>query len=402
VSRPRPPRVPAATALVALVAFLPALSGAATPRQPAPAAGPVPVLSALETQVPLTDELHWEVRFTLSNPLPSGLYMDSVYVDTEDLDPGVTRTPRKGRLSMQRMVGIISDLSAGEGTYFQLESPSPFEHGWLDFHLVTTDAGKRRYPLHVRVEVTPGPTPARYPSRFLTVEGRKVEVVFVPSLRDSAAAAPGVLFVHDHGEDARKLLRTALALAHRGYAVMLVSMPGYGQSEGEPDYMGPATLGAAAAALDELARTPGVDAKRLAAWGHGRGANVAMALALRRPDLAAVVAESGTYDLWAAARGKDGAGVRRTIVAEAGRDSAAWRERSPAAQPAGPLQASVLLVHGEGDTGAPAAQARAFFAALQAAGKHVEASFLPGDAATLPRMQAMKAEQAFLARTLKP
>ena len=403
MSLPRLPRTMAMTALAWPVLVLLALPGAAPPACAQGPGGATPEFVALEPAVPTSEDLHWEVRFTLRNPLPTGLYMDSLWCDVEDLDPGQTRTPRVTRMDMQQLLGLVADLSPGEGTAFQFESPSTVEQGRLTFHLLAHDAAHKRYPLETRVEVTPGPTTERYPSRFLTVDGRKVEIVLVPALRDSAPRpAPGILLVHDHGENARKLLRTALLLARRGYAVMLVSMPGYGLSEGAPDYMGPATLRAAQAALDELARTPGVDPKRLGVWGAARGANVAMTLAVRRGDVAAVVAQSGVYDLWAAWRGGASARLRGMVAAEAGRDSSAWRERSPALQSPGPLEAAVLFLHGEKEPEAPVAQARSFFEALRAAGKHAEAKFFPGGERALPRNEILSLTLAFFARQLHP
>ncbi len=400
MSLPRPSRLVAAAALLALALVAPALPGAAPARAAGPA-GPEPVFTALDSVVTAGDNLHWEVRFTLHNTLPTGLYPDSLWCETEDLDPGQTRAPRKAFLDIQRLLVLVANVGANEETAFQLEGPAAFEHGWLDFHLLLHDMEKRPYALHTRVELRPGPASERYPSRFLTVDGRKVETVLVPAVREGKTGpAPGVLLLHDDGENARKLLRSALYLSGRGYTVMLVSMPGYGLSEGEPDFMGPASVSAAQAALDELARTPEVDPQRLGAWGEGRGANLAMTLALRRPDLAAVVAESGIYDLWAAARAD--AAIRKAIVAEAGGDSSAWRERSPALNKADGLKAAVLFVHGEQDARAPVAQARAFYEALGAAGKNVQAKFLPGGAQALPRNPVLMAAQAFLAKALRP
>ncbi len=99
-------------------------------------------------------------------------------------------------------------------------------------------------------------------------------------------------------------------------------------------------------------------------------------LAEQRGDLRAVVLQSGIYDLWAVRRGTALADFPATIVAEAGRDSAGWRARSPVFG-VRTLRAPVLLLHGEKDTNVPAAQAHGFVDALTAAGGTVDARFFP-------------------------
>jgi len=91
----------------------------------------------------------------------------------------------------------------------------------------------------------------------------------------------------------------------------------------------------------------GVDAKRIGAWGIGDGASVVLQLAKVRPGVRAVLAQSGLYDLWSGYRVAD-AEAQKTIVTAAGRDSAAWKARSPALA-SGKLTATVLLLHGEKD-----------------------------------------------------
>ncbi len=112
-----------------------------------------------------------------------------------------------------------------------------------------------------------------------------------------------------------------------------------------------------------------MDPARLAVWGAGRGATAAALLAARHPEVAALVVQSGTYDLAAAATSAD-APARAEIAAEAGRDAAALRARTVLRQPI--PKCAVLLVHGELDTTAPAAAAHAYEAALRKAGAKLE------------------------------
>src|SRR5205814_7081362 len=98
---------------------------------------------------------------------------------------------------------------------------------------------------------------------------------------------------------------------------------------------------AAARVLDTLEHADAVDTSRVAAWGIGRGATITADIAARRSELKAIVLQSGVYD----------PGI------------------------AGRIKAHVLVIHGEQDPEAPAAQAHAFVTAIQQAGGVVESRF---------------------------
>jgi dipeptidyl aminopeptidase/acylaminoacyl peptidase len=195
------------------------------------------------------------------------------------------------------------------------------------------------------------------------------------------------------------MLNLANRLAQEGTAILLVSQPGYGRSEGSPDWAGPATIAALSAALDRLENTPGVDSKRIGIWGISRGATAATLLAAKRPEVRAVVAQSGSYDLWATHRGSTLAAVRESVENEAGRDSSAWKARSPILQ-AKTIRAQVMVMHGEADDQAPIEQARAFAAALDLRGHPTETNFSETGHNMPPSAQLPA--QHFFERTLKP
>ena len=54
-------------------------------------------------------------------------------------------------------------------------------------------------------------------------------------------------------------------LAHDGIVAVAVSQPGYGKSDGPPDYCGPVTQEATRAVLAEMRRLPFIDPKRIEA-----------------------------------------------------------------------------------------------------------------------------------------
>jgi len=386
-------RILASAPVLLLFAFAPASApAAAPPSTPAPAEQPrfEPDTSAIEAD----EYLQWAVPLRIRNNFAVGIYLDSLICEVQDLDPGETRAERSTVLDVSAVVKG-SSVSAGDDFALQYLGPAIAEHAKLTFQLALHRADGSRTTLTTAVEAMPGALSRDHPSQFLTVDGRRVEYVLFPAGRDSA---PAVLLVHGNGSHARQMLLDARRLVVRGYAVMLVSMPGFGQSEGPADFVGPATVRALSAALDRLTAWRGADPKRIAAWGIARGAAAVTLLAQRRSDLRAAVAESGIYDLWAVYRATTVPAYRDTIVSQAGSDSSAWRARSAALNPAKP--AAILILHGELDAGVPAQQARGFAESLKARGAEVETRFFPNSGQPLQRGHVMNTAYEFLKRRL--
>ena len=367
--------------LLLLLALAVAPACADSPAQ-TPAAG-VPTFAPDTSAVEADENLQWTIPFQVQNRFPVGVYFDSLICTVQDLDPGETRLERVTVLDVSHIVRETA-VSAGDLYAFTYVAPAIAEHARLTFRLVMHRADKTSTSVTTSVEMLPGRVSRAHPSEFLTVAGKRVEYVLFPVASDSV---PALMLVHGYGANARTFLRHALRIAPRGYTVMLVSMPGYGQSDGPPDFDGPATLKALGAALDRLKAERGVDPNRVGAWGISRGAGSVALLAEKRADLRAAIAESGTYDLWAAYRA--GAPARRqAIVREAGSDSAAWRERSAALNPGKP--GALLILHGEKDELAPASQAHGFAGALKARGAGVEERFFPNAGHSLPLGDVMR------------
>ena len=344
-----------------------------------------------------TDMFVWWFPVVVNNSLAVGLYNDSLVCEVEDLGPGETRAARKQRFLLP-VARALPSISAGDSGQINYRSTAIVERARLTFRLHAHDSQGRKHLLTAVVEAMPGPTSKRFPSTFIESQGRKVECVLV-SPPWPKPPSPGVLLVHGHASHARYLLDVAWQLANKNYYVMLVSQPGYGLSEGPADLMGPATVDALERALDRLRRTPGVDSSHVGAWGISRGATAVALLAERRSDLRAVVVQSGIYDLWATYRATRVKGFRETIVKEAGRDSAAWRLRSPGIE-AERIKSAVLVMHGENDVNVPADQARTFAASL-GRGTTVETRFFPGADHMLTAAQTQPVALDFLTRLLK-
>src|SRR5262249_60935412 len=104
---------------------------------------------------------------------------------------------------------------------------------------------------------------------------------------------PAVLLIHGHQERLRNggeaFVNTGRlgVMATRGYVAAALSQPGYGKSDGPPDYCGPFTQDAVVAAVEFLRRQPFIDPKRIALYGYRRGAIGSSMVATKDTQLAA-------------------------------------------------------------------------------------------------------------------
>ncbi len=361
-----------------------------------------PIRARLECTTPrveATDDFIWNVPFALANYSDRGIYSDSMTCEIEDLDPGLTHAPRISR-AVTTMGRIASSLSAGDSTVFQVQVRATCEHARLSCRLYVRDGEHNTATFDAATETDPAPIAVAHPSQFLKGPSGQVEFVSFAAPAESLNAA-GILLIHDDGQHARSMLPVAALLQNRAYAVLAVSVPGYGRSGGFPDFAGPRTVEAVALAFEALEKTPGVGKSRIAVWGIGRGATAAALLAARQHEVRALILQSGGYDLPAVARGTQDRAYAASLAAEVGADSAAWRDRSPALA-AGRIHSAVLLIHGDQDRRMPAAQARAFAADLKARGVDVESRFLPAAGATVSPFEVRRATLDFLRLHLAP
>src|SRR5262249_20954137 len=154
-------------------------------------------------------------------------------------------------------------------------SPAEFDRGSITFTMSAHNTQHDRFTRSATLLVTGNDLSDQHPPVPLAVNGRAVDLAIVDA--DSAARpAPAILYVPPTGTPARTMLRWAFPYPLRGFTVGLVSLPGTGRSIGTPDQAGPASVTAIGAAIDRLARQPGVDPKRIIVWGEGEGATTAL------------------------------------------------------------------------------------------------------------------------------
>lgn len=373
-----------------------ALQVAAPPLRAADA--PTPNVTIRPQPLAATADFKWVFGIQLNNPLDVGLYPDSILGVAEDLDPGRTDGPRRQEIPLSHFRRLFTPLSAGATQGLHYTGNAYFEHARVTFTVFSHLASGKPLKIQNTFEVMPGPSSREYPSDSLAIRTGRIEIVRMKRLLPpDGRPVPGVLVVHGAASHARRQLVFGREAAQAGYHVVLVSLPGYGLSSGQPDAMGPASLEAVERAFDQLRAMPDVDTTKLAVWGVGEGAGLAARLAARRSDVAAVVLQGGVYDLWAAARARGRNGPAE-VARAAGRDSTAWRDRS-ALLSATRIAAPVLMLHTTRDAAAPMAQAQAYAAALQASGTQVTLTEMEG--ADVPRPIGITADTGlgFLGRT---
>ena len=98
---------------------------------------------------------------------------------------------------------------------------------------------------------------------------------------------PGLVVLGGSGGGKGWASRTAGLVARRGYAAVGLA---YFNGEGLPEHLAQVPIEPVLAALDQLAAHPSVDPDRLGIVGYSRGAELALLVAARRPDVRAVVA----------------------------------------------------------------------------------------------------------------
>jgi len=190
------------------------------------------------------------------------------------------------------------------------------------------------------------------------------------------AEFPGLLLIPGHARTARDLFTFGQALAREGFAGVAVTPPGYGQSEGLPDFVGPMTIKTLTAAYRKFQREPYVDARRMGIYGYSRGGMAASLLAVQLDDVRAVVLGAGVYDFKKAYDEVTIEGIREDMKKETGLTPEGIKERSSILFME-KLNCPVLILHGEKDTIVPVSQALLLRDRLTALKKDFEIKLYP-------------------------
>lgn len=197
---------------------------------------------------------------------------------------------------------------------------------------------------------------------------KKVELFWAKPSGDGPYAA--VLFIHGHQEQVRDGGESYVRLGRlggmtsRGYVAASISLPGYGNSDGPPDFCGPYTQQAVLVAIDFLRKQTFVKLDKIALYGYSRGAIVASMVATQDQRLAAVVLGAGAYDFSELYKSTL-SGIKTNIRTEAGTSDEAFKARSSIYH-VEKIKSPILLLHGARDDNVPVQQAMAFAEKLKA------------------------------------
>ncbi|QSQ26298.1 alpha/beta fold hydrolase [Pyxidicoccus parkwayensis] len=121
-----------------------------------------------------------------------------------------------------------------------------------------------------------------------TPRGLEIRGWYIPPTRGSA-----IVFLHGSPSTRLDLAREAAALSRHGHGVLLIDMPGHGESQGPPTW-GAEHRAALESALDFLSHQPDVDASRIGVFGFSMGCAVAVRVAAGDQRIAAL-ALAGAY-----------------------------------------------------------------------------------------------------------
>ncbi len=204
--------------------------------------------------------------------------------------------------------------------------------------------------------------------------GKRVELFFAqPS---GGNPNPALIYVHGHQigprPGGRRLADEGYLdeLATAGVVGIALSQPGYGNSDGPPDYCGPRTHAAIRAVLQYATRDLGAAPGRIALVGGSRGAIAGSVVATQTDQLGALVLSAGAYDFAAMYRDCPLPGIQRNIEQEAGTTAAAFAERTSVTR-ADLVTCPVLIMHGAKDDRISPRQAEMFATALEQANASV-------------------------------
>lgn len=335
----------------------------------------------------------WAMRVKFVNRSASGAYPDSLMLEWTSDAGGADGAPGAGRVNLSALARAMQPTSAADSSVVSINVPAECTRGRLTLRLWLHDSKLHVSSASADVSVTGSDLDERSPVVPLSAAGRAVELIVVRP--DSAAwPAPTLLVLPAAGVRARSLVRWSLALVERGHTVAIVGPPGTGSSQGPDDRSGPASVAAVTAALERLVREPACDARRVLLWGEAEGATTAILAAAQQKRLTGVVSLNARMDPWASYRAMDKAG-QTAYVEAAGRDSAAWRARSPL-EVAGRVQAPVLVLHT--DQAGPSGAALQFVQARSAAGLPVESRISGQEARPLRRSDATRLGMDFVSR----
>ncbi|WP_316433044.1 alpha/beta fold hydrolase [Leptolyngbya sp. NK1-12] len=166
--------------------------------------------------------------------------------------------------------------------------------------------------------------------------------------------APVLLYLHGNGSNLGDLVTRAKRFHQLGLSVLLIDYRGYGRSQG-PFPSEASVYADAEAAWQYLTQTRQISPERIVVYGESIGGAVAIELAVRHPDAAAVIVESSFTSMRAM--------VARSIPEFLLPVDWLLTQQFDSLSKVRSLQVPILLIHGTADTTIPATMSQELFAA---------------------------------------
>ena len=203
--------------------------------------------------------------------------------------------------------------------------------------------------------------------------GQQTEALLFAGSRQRPAKL--IVFVHGNnkGTGAWSSVRMGHLLAADGFAAVLPSQPGYGESSGPRDFCGPKTVDAMSCVTRVFQERLNVSPTCTVFWGVSRGAIVGALQADLHPGLVgSYILQSGEYNIRQAIfDSRLDTNIRTTFAEEAGMSTEVICERT-AAEHTKNIEDEITIVHVRDDRVTPLAQAHEYFERLRSAGKRVK------------------------------
>jgi len=227
--------------------------------------------------------------------------------------------------------------------------------------------------------------------------GQNIEAISFQPL--GSGTFPGLMLIPGYQRSAADYIPLGAMFAKEGFACLAVTQPGFGKSQGKPDFVGPTTITALIAGYNRFKHESYVDAKRMGLFGYSRGAIAASLLAVSLNDVRAAVFGGGIYDFKKAYDEIKDEGIRKNMEQETGMKEEAIRQRSSVFQMK-KLRCPVLILHGEKDENAPTSQALLLRDRLAALNKAFEIKIFPDKGHGLDMQEVFSNSVDFFKRKL--
>jgi len=215
----------------------------------------------------------------------------------------------------------------------------------------------------------------------VTIPGNDIDIAGILYRPDkSTVSAPGIIVLHGWSQydtnGAETVAIPAWLFSKEGYTALALSLRGWPDTGGEDDCGGKQPYDVVAA-INWLARQPGVNPSQIGVVGFSQGGQVALLTATLTDKLKAVVAYFPVTDIDRWAKTTDNSGVRERYISDVCVRGAGSKSKSPV-YVAGKIGAAILLVHGDQDKVVPMEQSVIMAKALMSSGKNVQLYLVEG------------------------